>query len=148
MVHNHRQGEGAVWTNSLNRIRTGNHTEADLDVLKSRLSTEKYESQQAEHVMYTREKVRNHNSAMLNSLKSEVVELIAVNRGPKGWRGPKPDDDGLVPNTQFKQILTLKKGARINLTHNIDTVDGLVNGEAGTVIGFERFPVCFNDVSF
>ena len=140
LVHNHRQGEGAVWTTCLNRIRTGTHTEEDLNVLRSRLSTGKFESQDAEHVMYTREKARNHNSAMLNALKSEVIELTAVNRGPKGWRVPKPDSDGNVRNTQFKQKLILKKGARINHIHNIDTVDDLVNGEAGTIIGFERFP--------
>jgi exonuclease III len=36
--------------------------------------------------------------------------------------------------------LKLKVGARISLTHNIDAVDGLVNGAMGEVLGFTHHP--------
>ena len=79
------------------------------DLAKFDLSqSEKFMDQEAEHVMYSREKVRNHNSGMLNSLKSPEEEFVANVKGPRGWKEPKPDKDGCVPNTSFKKKLLLK----------------------------------------
>ena len=74
LEHNHRQGEGGAWANTLNRIRKGTHTEADMDILKERCTSNKFCIQDAEHVMYTRMEVQTHNVAMMNTLKSNEIE--------------------------------------------------------------------------
>ena len=54
---------------------------------------------------------------------------------PKGVR-QKCNDEGEVANTSFMQKLELKEGARVMLTYNVDTMDGLSNGACGKVVGF------------
>ena len=50
---------------------------------------------------------------------------------------PKTDTSGAIRNTPLQKTINLKVKARVMLTFNIDTCDGLTNGAFGEVIGFE-----------
>ena len=43
--------------------------------------------------------------------------------------------EGTVGNTSFMHLLRLKIGCKIILIHNIDTPDGLTNGQLGILLG-------------
>jgi len=46
--------------------------------------------------------------------------------------------DGTVNDTPFLDKLHLKIGARVMLTYNIDTSDGLTNGSTGVILDFMK----------
>ena len=48
---------------------------------------------------------------------------------------PSIDNAGNINNTPFQMELKVKVGAKVMLTYNIDTSDGLTNGARGEVIG-------------
>ena len=50
---------------------------------------------------------------------------------------PFIERDGSIKGTPLQNELTLKTGAEVMLTYNIDTCDGLTNGAFGKVLGFE-----------
>ena len=54
---------------------------------------------------------------------------------------PKVTNAGAINNTPLQNILKLKVGARIILTYNLNTSDGLTNGALGEVIGYDISPV-------
>ena len=43
----------------------------------------------------------------------------------------------MIKNSGLPWDVTLKIGARVSMTSNIDVIDGLVNGTIGNVVGFE-----------
>ena len=73
---------------------------------------------------------------MLNKLPTELFEFKAIKSGPKGYV-PVIQKQGTIDKTQMMNELQVKVGARVKLTTNINTTDGLVNGQFGTVVGFE-----------
>ena len=136
LTHNHRQGEGSSWVNTLNRIREGKHTEEDMEILKSRITKDKILDHDSTHVMYTNREVKAHNTAMLQKLDGEEVVLKAIKTPNKNVKiCPKT---GNIDTTQFQDVLTLKIGARVTVTFNVNTVDEIVNGATGKVLGFEK----------
>ena len=137
LQHNHRQGESKDWAATLNRIRDGTFTEADELILKSRMTKEPFMKEDAMHVFYMNKDVHEHNSQMLKQLESAEQTFPAVHIMPKGC-SPFINKHGIVGSTQFLQELKLKIGARCMLVFNINTIDELVNGATGTVLGFER----------
>ena len=64
----------------------------------------------------------------------EKLHSMTANH-PRGIQ-PKINDEGEVKDTPFMQELELKVGARVMLTYNVDTMDGLSNGTCGNVAGF------------
>ena len=96
LTHNHRQGEGAEWSNALNRFRVGIHTDADIAILRGRITKEKFEEETAEHVSYTRKEVTTHNNAMIQAINSPEVVIESINKPPKGakknWKPPLNKD--------------------------------------------------------
>ena len=111
-------------------------TEEDENVLKSRISKDEHLDTQALHIFYTNMEVSEHNARMLNTVEAPLVTIKAKNNGPKNYR-PEVSKDGRIANTQFLQSLNIKVGARCALTWNLSTIDGLVNGASGTIVGIE-----------
>ena len=140
LEHNHRQGEGSEWANALNRFRVGKYTQDDIKLLRKRVTSKKFEIREAEHVAFTNKEVNDHNQKMMSQLPSKEYVMRAKKAGPRGYRFKTNPDTGNVDTTSFKDQLVLKVEARVNLVHNINTVDDLVNGSVGTVVGIETLP--------
>ena len=138
LVHNHRQGEGGKWTEALNRFRVGTFTDDDLDIIRGRITEKEFLDQDAEHVMYKNEDVVIHNNKMLKSIKSPEVIIPAIKYPIKGYTYSVKKETNIIDDTNLKDILAVKIGARISLTVNIATLDELVNGSSGTIIDFTR----------
>ena len=135
LKQNHRQGNDKSYAELLNRVRYGKQTQRDLEVLSSRVRNDYPEN--SLFVYGTKKPVLNQNKEELNKLATPLFTLSAMNIHPnkKSFK-PHVSKDGTVNDTPFRDELDLKKGARIMLTYNIDTADGLTNGSTGIVIDF------------
>ena len=136
LKHNHRQGEGGEWANCLNRIRMGIVTEEDLKCLQSRETDDPIHDLESMHLCYTNKEVQSHNSKMLSKVKGPLVQVEAIKKYPKG-RKPLIKDDGRLEDLGVMDILQMKVGARVVMVVNVDTIDDLVNGATGTIVGIE-----------
>ena len=135
--HNHRQGEDHQYAEILNRIRTENHTEDDCAVLQQRVFKfgDKNLPSNALYIMCTNEKVKEFNDFCLKEMNGDEVQIEAcVQQGRRIIHKPKLGKDGSIDNTPLQHILTLKKGAQVMLTFNVNVVDNLANGALGKVI--------------
>ena len=138
LTHNHRQGKDKNYANILNRIRTGTFTDDDISQLESRIVSS--ESHNIPHdaifLSAVNEEVNKINEERLNFLDSQMLKIQAVisNRTIKKSK-PSVTNAGAIKNTPLQYNLKLKIGARVMLTHNLDTSDGLTNGAIGEVIG-------------
>ena len=134
LKQNYRQGEGNVWTALLNRARTGELIPDDIEVLKKIVVEKTNLDPNVLHLFYKNDDVNDHNKKMLNTLKTDLVEIEATVL-PKKYK-PKIKK-GRIDDTQYMALLQMKIGARIKLVNNICTLDKLVNGSLGTIVGFE-----------
>ena len=153
---NHRQGDAHTWVGHLNDIRKGNITEEAEKVLKSRciqekkhinrLSTKrkmkykpkieekgKFEDLTTTHIFFPNVEVNAHNAKMLNALETPLIEIPA--NEPEGVSSRLIH--GCIDSTNFERNLKIKIGARVMLIFNVNTLDGLVNGALGNVVGVE-----------
>ena len=137
LTENHRQGEDKEYANMLNRIRFGDQTPSDIEKLRFRQRND-FPSDTV-YVFPTRRPVHEVNIKKLNDLQNETVVLKAINvhQTQSNYR-PVISSDGFVNNTPFLSDLMLKVGAKVMLTYNCDTSDGLTNGSPGTVMHFAK----------
>ena len=132
--HNHRQGEGSEWVETLNRVRKGAFTEHDLNTLRSRIIPAESLDRNSFHITYTNEMVSKYNRKALEEIDAPGIVFIAT----KSKNYTINQKKGTVDSTSFIDKLELKIGARVKLIFNINTIDELVNGAFGTVIAFGR----------
>ena len=137
LVHNHRQGSSKDWAESLNRFRVGIVTENDEQILKSRQTEDSFLDETALHIFYTNAEVSDHNDKMLNKISGDTITLTARKFLPKGYKS-KVSKHGTIDDSQFLDKLVIKNNARCVLIYNVNIIDNLVNGSAGTIIGIER----------
>ena len=138
LTTNHRQGNDKTYADLLNRIRTGDHTPDDLELLETRLRPKHHEdlSKANLFICCTRKKVAEHNEGYLTSLPGELFELKAINHlaAQKKFK-PKIHPEGTIGQTSFMNQLKLKLRAKVILIHNINTPDALTNGQLGILTG-------------
>ncbi len=135
LTSNHRQGQDKLYADMLNRLRFGDHTVGDIEKLELRMRND-YPPEPM-FVFPTRKPVHQLNLSRLEELDQPLIELKALHEHPHQFAyKPIISHDGFVGNTPFLSTLKLKKGARIILTYNVNTSDGLSNGTTGTVVDF------------
>ena len=142
LEENHRQGDDKSYGDMLNRIRVEDHTDEDILALKERVfpmkSKEVQESQF--YIAPLRVNVHKWNTEQLNKHKSEAFQIQAIHLDAmrKNFTPYVDEKDGVVGNTGFMDILTLKLKCPVMITTNINTSDGITNGSIGTLFDVVR----------
>ena len=108
-------------------------TELDIELLQSRVTDEL--PTEAVYVYGKRKPVKARNEEKLRGLPGKPRVFKAV-LGRKTRKKPKVNKAGFINETPFVDCLEVKIGARVMLTYNCNTGDGLTNGATGVVKGF------------
>ena len=72
----------------------------------------------------------------MNQIDSPLISVQASKEQPRGCSATITDH-GTIDSTRFMNVLTVKMGARCEMIYNVNTIDELVNGAAGTIVGLE-----------
>ena len=85
------------------------------------------------HIVPVRKSCSKYNSEYLVSLKGKNVTLKAIHYHitKKTYKPFIEMKEGAIGTTSFIDEIKVKLGAKIILIHNIDTGDGLANGQLG-----------------
>ena len=136
LQYNHRQGEGGEWTNALNRFREGIVIPEDEELLRNRIVQDDAVDTNSLLICYKNDKANKHNENILTTLDSPEIIIHADKWQPRGCTATITPH-GTIDSTRFMDVLTIKMGARCNMIYNVNTIDDLVNGAAGTIVGLE-----------
>ena len=140
LLTNHRQGEDYHYAEILNRIRAGQQTDEDYEILQQRVRPVNHPDipPNAIHVTALNKHVNMINEFRIEKMDGVMHEISAiVQSSAQKEVNAKTSSDGSIFNTPLQKILKLKVGARIMLTYNVDVIDSLTNGAFGEVVGFQ-----------
>ena len=122
----------------LNNIRVGKLSESDKELLKNRFVETDSElfPEDVVHIFSENEPARLHNNFMLGKVNQESFTLNAIDQVPE--KVPQHIYDRILGQRQSQTSglafkLTVKVGAKVMLTYNVDTSDKLSNGKIGTM---------------
>ena len=123
----------------LNNIRVGRLTENDKELLKSRFieTDNEFFPTDAVHIFAENEPARLHNNLMQERIEKPSFTLDATDHVPD--RVPDHIYNRILGQRQSQtgglaSKLTVKVGAKVMLTYNVDTCDKLTNGQIGTIV--------------
>ena len=139
---NHRQGRDKAYADLLNRLRIGEESEDDIEVLESRVrKTTDVDVRNAEvFIGCKRKDVAERNLRYIIRLPGKAVKIPARHHQPtqNNFKPKINQKDGAVGTTSLQEELILKVGAKIMIVHNIDTPDMICNGQVGELIDMVR----------
>ena len=134
-----RQVDDPEWAALISRIRTGDQTEDDINVLKSLDKTDtsvwpnQYTTLYLTNLLSQRE-----NEKELDKLSAEKFVIVAKDNtkdvATRRYPVSVPEDKPLHETANLPGKLRLCVGARCMLTKNIDLEDHLPNGLTGTIV--------------
>ena len=142
LEENHRQGDDKSYADLLNRVRVGEFTDEDIEVLRTRVRSEDDEEIQKHnndlHIYGTNKKVNERNKSKLEEKEGRLYTIKAANNS-RMIRNFKPpvNNAGCVKNTPLQAVLKVKRGVEVILTWNVNVADGLSNGSRGVLLGVE-----------
>ena len=133
-----QQREDKEFAEILNRIREGNHTEADIEVLKERILNISPQHPDypisLTHLFSTNMAVDQHNHDVFQKSSNEKVDIKAIDI----VLGDLSDDlkerlKKQIPNDPSKtmglySVCSILKEAKYDLTTNVSVLDGMTNG--------------------
>jgi len=143
---NFRQRDPA-FKRMLNRIRRGQIKQKDIDLLQS-LTTREYPSDYTPcFICPTRRQVEVLNREELDKLTTETKVYQHEEGFPRSEtelteKQQRQEIEKMLKNLPIEETLTLKVGAQVMCTYNIDVASGICNGSQGKVIEFrDEFPI-------
>ncbi|XP_053378668.1 uncharacterized protein LOC128548229 [Mercenaria mercenaria] len=132
-----RQKDDIEFASLLNRLRTGQHTSADIQTLQARNidTTDSQYNPDALHIFSRNKRSDAHNNDRLKELQQPIISMTRRERRPAALK------DFIVPDNpthtgEISKTIELCKDARVMIIRNIDVTDGLVNGAQGTIVDF------------
>ena len=139
LEENHRQGNDKSYADMLNRIRTGDQTDNDIGQLADRVRPMLHADLKDPDGLWLFGKnkpVDEMNAKRLSRIKSVefLIKAKTFHNTMKKFT-PPVSKTGAICNTPFQAELKLRIGAKVMLTYNINTADGLTNGARGVLIG-------------
>ena len=88
--------------------------------------------------MATNYEVNKINEERLAEIPGEMIQFDTIILSKTGSnRKPQITNSGEIKHTMLQAHLKLKIGAKVMMTYNVDTIDGLTNGARGELIGWE-----------
>ena len=118
-------------------MRVGNINSKDIEMLQSRVRPKHHPDLENLDLVIvpTRKACARYNREYMDSLIGEELILKAKHFHPtqKKYKPFIEKKEGAIGTTSFLDEIHLKVGAKMILIHNIDTSDGLTNGQLGTL---------------
>jgi ATP-dependent DNA helicase PIF1 len=142
LTENFRQKNDNKYINLLLRLRKGEQTEQDIEILNSRLSHSKIKNDII-HLVSSNKKAQAINTKELNKIDADdkTFEMSCTKSGNKDTCDFLEKELSLQFNQKGLVNITLRKGCRVLLIKNIDVTNGLVNGSVGMVEDFQSLGV-------
>ena len=138
LERNHRQGADGAYADLLNLIRVGAHTDADLEPLRERVRPHDHPDLEDVRIWISGlvETCDKINEKFVGKMPGEMIVLRAIHSHAtlKNFKPPMRDKDGTVGQTGLKDVLNLKRGAKVMVIDNIDVSDGITNGTFGEFV--------------
>ena len=134
-----RQKDDQSFIELLNRLRVAQHTEADIRTIQSRAvdvnDKNNYPLNEL-HVWAENKPVIDYNNERLQEILTPLHVLQAVDQYPKNVSRHEIErvlSKGRSYTGGLDLEVSIKQGARVMLTNNVDISDRLINGQLGTV---------------
>lgn len=131
-----RQADNKPFAELLNRLREGNHTDSDITILREHIVDKQSISYpyEAPHLFATNDKVRAYNFEMINKCQKPVYVIKAKDRvigsTSAGMKAKilETFHNNKQHTAQLPNTLEIAEGIYYELTVNLNTEDGLING--------------------
>ena len=132
---NHRQGKDKEYAEMLNRVREGKQTDADLEKLKEKIRPYGHSDldEVSLYIVCKKKECAKINTQYIENLPGDDIFIQAKHflSTQKEYKPFICKKEGTVSTSSFMDKLILKIECKIILIHNIDTSDGLTNGQLG-----------------
>ncbi|XP_061154317.1 uncharacterized protein LOC133167487 isoform X2 [Syngnathus typhle] len=141
-----RQKDDAAFAEVLNRLRVKDRSrelsEPDASLLATRYASPVTCPKNILHIFATNKQVDGHNSAMLNLLHKDVVQIDAddYKKDKKTGRMARQATPVRGPKNGLPDSIKVAVGARVMITRNIDVQAGLCNGTFAKVVQLVNYP--------